>query len=322
MRSIWVFLICLLFVQNAFAYGVQAYRNDMSYSEPATSFEQYKRQNGITTPVQRTWVDSAFDVTKAMFSAVARAVRAVGRFVADCGRYIAFKVADFFKPLSSPTQQQNPEKKIGYFENVIGVPDFTGSQATSMFNRSELRTIQMTDALVRGQGKQEEAPYRPTLYSHGNGSATVDMPLNWLNPNKVDSGIAHDVAKSKARDDRWEMATSVAAKDIAALVDAKNFKLIEVGGVNVENGLGTAKVAEILQRVHIPENAVLVVGHSAGSHAITKAMSLISRDKAEVYWLLLSPRIPLKQSVEMVKKAGVPMNHVMSINNRNDFIMT
>jgi hypothetical protein len=255
-----------------------------------------------------------------MFSAVANAVRAVGRFVADCGQYIASKITEFFKPLSSPPQQQFPEKSIGFFENINGHPDFTAPQKISLFTASEMQTMRMSDALSRGYGSKEEAPYLPTLYSHGNGAATVDMPLNWLNPSKVDSGIVHDVTKGKARDDRWEMATSVAAKDIAALVDAKNFKLIEVGGVNVENGLGTAKVAEILQRVHIPENAVLVVGHSAGSHAITKAMSLITRDKAEVYWLMLSPRIPLKKSIEMVKKSGVPFDHVMSINNRNDFI--
>jgi hypothetical protein len=94
--------------------------------------------------------------------------------------------------------------------------------------------------------------------------------------------------------------------------------LIEVGGVNVNGGAGQEKINAMLTRLNIPPNATLIISHSAGTHAASLAMSQITRNKQEVYWLLLSPRLSVTQSRQLISQAQVPREHVMSINNSGD----
>ena len=290
--------------------------SDYYQTGPAISYDEFKTQinyRETKTLTEPSWREN-------ILNSIGSAVKWLAEKVADLGRFIGRGIESVYQNIRDFFRPYKPENVLpqGYF--TINDGKFHQRQQLQpissdiWFNEGSIE-----HSLIRGQGRADDSAYNPDLYNYGNGAAFVDMPLNWFKSDTIDSGYLQDLFKPKAQSNRWLNSVQRAATDIAALIDSKAFKLIEVGGVNVEGGAGQEKINAMLTRLNIPANATLIISHSAGTHAASLAMSQITRNKQEVYWLLLSPRLSVTQSRQLISQAQVPREHVMSINNSRDF---
>jgi len=116
---------------------------------------------------------------------------------------------------------------------------------------------------------------------------------------------------------RWNRATDLASDEIARMIDDKQDNVIYVPGVN-DTFMSDSNIRTMASKLNVPKGCVLVIGHSAGTEAIAKAMAKSKRNKSEVYYLILSPRMTPKEYGKYLEKGNVPAKQVMTVNSVND----
>ncbi|MCG3205432.1 MAG: hypothetical protein KCHDKBKB_02153 [Elusimicrobia bacterium] len=163
-------------------------------------------------------------------------------------------------------------------------------------------------------------PGEANVSHYQDGIAKVDMKLDWINvvkpkPIQATADVITGVVFGNIR---WTKAADVAAPKLARLIDSKMFNLIEVPGVNSE-GLSKEQLKAIASNLDLKSNQTLVILHSAGTEAGAKSMPLTHRDKSEVFYLVLSPRMAPSRYAIYMKAGGVPPSQVITVNSKYDF---
>jgi len=148
--------------------------------------------------------------------------------------------------------------------------------------------------------------------------AVADMRLDWLNFEKRPiQSVADVVTLWGFANKRWSNSVHVGAPELAKLINSGKYGIIMGPGINT-SGLSDKKLRVIASKINLKENQTLVILHSAGTELGAKAMPLVTRDKSEVFYLVLSPRMDDSTYASWMKKGNVPPSNVLTINSAKD----
>lgn len=199
---------------------------------------------------------------------------------------------------------------------VLGMKNMVKYAADNVLEFSGLGPDRFYDSMV----------YKKDIVGKRTGKAVpvglVDMKLDYFN--YFQSGQTRNWQAAAdletfglAANMRWDRSIDLAAPKIAKLIDDKQCRVIMVPGVN-DAGLTDEQLAGFVDQLDLKENQTLVIGHSAGTEGIARAMELSQRDKNEVYYLALSPRKCPQDYAEYLQNGNVDPTHVMTVNSIKD----
>ncbi|MGB3111408.1 MAG: hypothetical protein WBB84_00310, partial [Candidatus Omnitrophota bacterium] len=147
----------------------------------------------------------------------------------------------------------------------------------------------------------------------------ANMRLDWFNWNERPvQTIADIMTVGIFANKRWSNSVRGGAPELAELINSKKYEIIMGPGVN-SSGISDKKLKLIAAELKLKGNQTLVVLHSAFTELGARAMPLITRDKSEVFYLVLSPRMDDSTYASWMKSGMVPPSNVLSINSRKDF---
>jgi hypothetical protein len=194
-------------------------------------------------------------------------------------------------------------------QNIGIVAGFYKDQAVSTAKDAKERVVDFL-AIPAGQA---------AVSYPSNKTAKVDMKLGWFNVVEGNYGeAAADLFTGVTfANIRWEKATAAAAPGIAAIVDERKSSFIEVSGINTK-GIPAAEMEKLPKLIGLKPGETMVVCDSAGTDACAQSMSLTTRDKSDVFYLLLSPRMPPARLATYMQAGGVSPDHVITINSNRD----
>jgi len=148
--------------------------------------------------------------------------------------------------------------------------------------------------------------------------AVADMRLDWLNLNERPvQCVADIVTLCVFANKRWSNSVRAGAPELAKLINSGKHGIIMGPGINTM-GLSDKQLGVIASKINLKENQTLVILHSAGTELGAKAMPLVTRDKSEVFYLVLSPRMDDSTYASWMKKGNVPPSNVLTINSAKD----
>ncbi|MBN1526591.1 MAG: hypothetical protein JW919_03285 [Candidatus Omnitrophica bacterium] len=212
-------------------------------------------------------------------------------------------------------------------KNAFQVFSFSGDVTTYAVNNID------GHAWLEGLEENGEAVYRSTfefsgfskpeyyeasVYEPMPGMGAVDMRLDWFNWEKKSWCISDVATLGVFANKRWANSVSDAAPKLADLINEGKCSIIEVPGINT-SGLTEKQLAEIASRIHLKDNQTLVILHSAGTEVGARAMPLVTRDKADVFYVMLSTRMNDDTLATYMKEGGVPSSNVLTVNSALDF---
>ena len=153
--------------------------------------------------------------------------------------------------------------------------------------------------------------------------AIADMELDYFNLSERPRQFMADLITAVLvgntfANKRWSNAVEAGAPVLAELIDSKKYSIILVPGIN-SSGLDGTQLELIAASLSLEENQTLVVLHSAGVELGARTMPLVTRDKSEVFYLVLSPRMDDSTLQSWMEKGGVLASNVLSINSAKDF---
>ncbi len=154
-------------------------------------------------------------------------------------------------------------------------------------------------------------PKTTVTLDRNRGVAQVDMALTWPDPalSDVFGFLPLWIASNNIE---WSTATRDAVAEIGSLIGNGDASFIFTPGVN-SDGLTLDQIAQL--KASLGSDKKIVVGHSAGTEAVVRAMFTIKADK----YILASPRMNSFELLKMMNDAGIKPEQVIVVTTRGDF---
>ena len=150
---------------------------------------------------------------------------------------------------------------------------------------------------------------------HDKGVSQVDVRLNWFNPKHLDQVAGDLCTLMYTGNSRWGRDAKLAANSIVAEIKSGQHEIF-TPGVN-SDGFPKETLVQWFASLNVPEDLIVLVGHSFGTHATMLSGELCNNDK--VRYILFSQRISVDEQAQIMKEGGIKPQQVLTINCAGDF---